>query len=154
MEVLSRLSLVAALTLTAAGCSRPAEAPAEAAPQVVATRAWIRTPPPGAKNAAGYVVLTNAGKGADTLTGASSPVADMVMLHRSYEEGGMAKMDHVEALPLPAGMTATLKPGAHHLMIMGLKAPLADGAAVPITLRFERSGERQVQFVVQPAAPR
>jgi copper(I)-binding protein len=40
-------------------------------------------------------------------------------------------------LPLPARQTVELKPSGYHVMLMDLKQPLAKGATVPMTLRFE-----------------
>ena len=39
--------------------------------------------------------------------------------------------------------------GGHHLMLIGLKAPLEDGDRFPMTLRFEKAGEREVMVWVQ-----
>jgi copper(I)-binding protein len=40
-------------------------------------------------------------------------------------------------LALPARQTVELKPSGYHVMLMDLKQPLAKGATVPMTLRFE-----------------
>jgi hypothetical protein len=38
-----------------------------------------------------------------------------------------------------------------HVMLMGLKAPLATGSTFPLDLRFEKSGDRKVAVTVRPA---
>jgi copper(I)-binding protein len=63
-------------------------------------------------------------------------------------------MRPVEAIEIPAGQTVTLQPGGFHLMLIGLKEPLIQGQAVPVTLRFERAGEVPVMLAVQPAGAR
>jgi hypothetical protein len=48
------------------------------------------------------------------------------------------------------------RPGGLHLMVTGLKAPLKEGAAQEMTLRFERAGTVKARFAVTsriPAAP-
>ena len=44
-----------------------------------------------------------------------------------------------------------LKPGGAHIMISGLTAPLREGDDLKLTLRFERSGDRAVNFRVASA---
>lgn len=145
MAVLTR-ALVAALLLTLGACSAAAE------PKIAAKAAWIRVPPPGAPTAGGFVTLANTG-GPDALVGAASPIAGMVMVHRSFEEEGMAKMEHVSSLPIPQNGTVSLSPGGYHLMFMQMKGPLIAGDRVPVTLKFKRGGARTVDFIVAASAP-
>ena len=117
---------------------------------------WARATVPGQSVGGGYVKLSNGGT-ADRLVGASSPTAVRVELH-THEMGadGVARMRQVQAIDLPAKSTVELKPGGLHLMLIDLKAPLAEGARVPVTLRFERAGETTVELAVDavtPAAP-
>jgi copper(I)-binding protein len=57
----------------------------------------------------------------------------------------------VQNFEIPAGQRLTLRPGAQHLMIIGLKKPLALDERIPLTLRFERAGEIRVELRVQSA---
>ena len=54
-------------------------------------------------------------------------------------------------LGIPAGSTVALKPGDAHVMISGMTAPLREGDDLKLTLRFERSGDRAVNFRVASA---
>ena len=47
--------------------------------------------------------------------------------------------------------TTRRKPGGAHIMISGLTAPLREGDDLKLTLRFERSGDRAVNFRVASA---
>jgi copper(I)-binding protein len=67
-------------------------------------------------------------------------------------EGDVMRMRQLDAIELPAGKAVEFKPGGLHLMFMDLKAPLAAGATVPLTLRFEKAGEQTVQVPVRAAA--
>ena len=46
-----------------------------------------------------------------------------------------------------------LKPGAYHLMLVGLKAPLKAGDTFPMTLKFEKAGEVVVTVNVEQPEP-
>ena len=56
-----------------------------------------------------------------------------------------------QGLTIPAGEEVALKPGGGHVMISGLTSPLHVGGALKLTLRFEHSGEKIVDFKVAPA---
>lgn len=56
----------------------------------------------------------------------------------------------VNGLPLPAKGVLELKPGAAHLMFVDINRPLMAGDTIPVTLRFERAGERRVELRVRP----
>jgi copper(I)-binding protein len=60
-------------------------------------------------------------------------------------------MRPLERLEVPASSTVSLSPGGTHLMLMGLKAPLADGSSVPLELSFAKSGKKQVVATVRAA---
>jgi copper(I)-binding protein len=110
---------------------------------------WARATPPGARTGVVYLTLLDRGS-ADMLTGASTPVADMAMLHESYEEGGVAKMRMVEGVALPAGKPVRLAPGGKHLMLTGLKQALKPGETFPLTLTFAHAPAETVQVHVLP----
>jgi copper(I)-binding protein len=42
-----------------------------------------------------------------------------------------------------------LKPGGHHLMLMGVDKPIVAGQKVPITLTIEEAGGRRTSVVVE-----
>jgi copper(I)-binding protein len=111
---------------------------------------WARATPGGAKSAAGYLEIRNSGQQADRVIGASTPAAERVELHVQILEGDVLKMREVKSFEVPARQRLTLRPGAAHLMIVGLKAPLTKGGRVPLTLRFERAGELKIELEIQP----
>jgi copper(I)-binding protein len=109
---------------------------------------WTRATPPGAKVAAGYMKITGSGT-ADRLVGASSPVAAKVEMHVTEKKGEVMRMREVKAYDIPAKGSFELAPGGAHLMLVDLKAPLKEGAKVPMTLRFEKAGEVMVELQVR-----
>ncbi len=106
---------------------------------------------PGAANGAAYFRgIRNRGSAPDHLIAASSPVAQRVELHEMTMEGGIMRMREVDGIALPPGQTVSMRHGqGYHLMLMNLKAPLADGERFDLTLRFERAGEVTVKAWVQ-----
>ena len=75
------------------------------------------------------------------------------MIHNTIIEDGIASMDHIDDLEIPAKASVTLKPLGTHLMLMEPLKPLNIGDIVP--LRFElSSGETfETTFVVkEPSA--
>lgn len=100
------------------------------------------------KNGAAFLTVKNGGGEADRLIAARAPVADRVELHTHLHENGVMKMRQVEAIEIPAGGTAMLKPGGDHVMLMGLKAPLQEGGSFPLTLVFEKAGEITIDVAI------
>ena len=115
---------------------------------------WARPTVAGQAAGGGFLKIENTGKTADRLLSARTTAsADHMELHTMSMEGDVMKMRQVEAIDIPAGATVELKPGAFHVMFMGLKAPLKLGDKLPVTLKFEKAGEVQVEmWVEQPAA--
>lgn len=117
---------------------------------VTVEQAWARPTVAGQKVGGTYLTLNNGG-GADRLLGASSAAAAKVELHSMKMDGDVMRMRKVEAVDLPAGQTVALEPGGYHLMLVGLKQPLKAGASFPLTLRFAKAGELEVEVKVQKA---
>ena len=106
-----------------------------------------------ATTAAGYFSVTNHGTDGDRLVGVETPAAATGSLHLSQvDDNGVASMDALNGLDIAAGATVTLEPGALHLMLDGLTAPLMEGEMVPATLIFAHAGRVAVPFLV--TAPR
>jgi len=123
-----------------------AAAPAMA--QIKIENAWSRATPPGAKIAVGYMIIRNDSSAPDRLVAASSPAAERVETHVTEKEGDIFRMREVKGYPIPAHGSFELKPGGAHLMLVNIKAPLQEGAKLPLTLRFERGGEVKTELQV------
>ena len=110
--------------------------------------AWARASIGTSRPGAAYFTVRNLGDEADRLTGLSSPVSAMPMLHQTTLSEGVSRMAHVEAAEIPAGGELTLEPGGMHVMLMELTTPLKEGATFPLTLTFEAGGEITVEVPV------
>lgn len=110
---------------------------------------WSRATVAGIPNGGAYFVLENSGEGDDRLVSASSPIADKVELHTNLKDGEVVRMRQVDAVDVPAGSRVALEPGGMHVMLMGLKEPLTEGASFPLTLVFDEAGTVTVDVVVE-----
>lgn len=110
---------------------------------------YVRGLPPTSTNTAAYMRLVNEGERSLQLIGATSPVADQVMLHESYEDGGLVSMRHVARAEVPAGGELQLRSGGLHLMLMELTASLSDGDEVQLILEFAEGDSKTVTLPVR-----
>jgi copper(I)-binding protein len=115
--------------------------------QVELKDAWARATPGKAENGAAYLTIVS--PGADRLVSVSTPVAKKAELHTMTTEGGVMKMRPLAGVDVPAGQPVTLKPGGAHIMLMGLNQPLQAGQSFPLTLSFEKAGQREVTAAIE-----
>ncbi|WP_088280510.1 copper chaperone PCu(A)C [Ideonella sp. A 288] len=117
--------------------------------QTTVTEPWVRGTVVQQKATGAFMQLTSAQGG--KLVSASSPAAGVVEIHEMVMEANVMKMRAVPGLELPAGKAVELKPGGYHVMLMDLKAPLAAGQSVPLTLVVEgKDGKRETIAVNAP----
>jgi periplasmic copper chaperone A len=144
MIVTNRRRAALGLLLVGLGCVC---AGAGAEPSIHVLDAWARATPPGVENGAVYCKILNHGA-ADRLVGARTSAARAAEIHTSVEENGIVEMRPTDALPIGAGASVDLAPGGTHVMLVGLRAPLAAGAKIELTLVFANAGEVAVEVPV------
>ncbi len=108
--------------------------------EVTVKDAWVRGTVPSQKSTGAFMTLT-ASEDAK-IVGVSSPAARNTELHLSKMDGGIMVMEAIESVTLQAGKPFAFRPGGHHVMLMGLKAPLKAGQKVPIRFEVEEKGGR------------
>jgi copper(I)-binding protein len=117
---------------------------------IIVVHPHARATAPGQPVGGGYLAITNRGATPDRLIGASAPsLAQRVEVHEMRREGDVMRMREIGTIELPPGRTVLLEPGGLHLMLMGLKQPLAAGQRFPMTLTFEKAGSQQVEVEVE-----
>lgn len=149
--VVPALSVLAAAALALAGCTPPASTPARSSAAAATTHAgaaaalavsqpWVKAAGSGMSGAFG--VIKNTSDADITVTGASTPAARMVELHETAAgaNGAMQMQAKEGGFVIPAGGELKLEPGADHLMLMGLTAPVSAGADVTFTLELAGGG--------------
>ena len=102
--------------------------------------AWARSALKG-MNSAAYMTLHNAAKAGDSLVKVESSVAEVVEIHEVIDQNGMMMMRPIKGVMIPAGSSATLKPGGYHIMIINLKKDLKAGDQIDLALGFKNGGE-------------
>lgn len=113
---------------------------------------YARSTAPGQRNGSAYLKLRNGGTSRDRLVAVSSPAAASVEVHTMRMDGDVMRMRELEGVELAAGAAIEMKPGAEHLMLIGLKQPLKVGESIEMTLEFEKAGRQTVQVRIEAAA--
>ena len=119
-------------------------------PAVKVDDPWVRATVAPQKATGAFMQLTSARPA--KVVAASSPLAAAVEIHEMKMDDGVMKMRAVDALPLPAGQAVALKPGSYHVMLMGLKAPIKAGEAVPLTLTVEGEDKQRTTVEIKAVA--
>lgn len=101
-----------------------------------------------AKNSAAFFVIHNKDSKANKLTSAHSDVAKRVELHTHLKENGVFKMRPIESIPMPANGMAELKPGGHHVMLIGVKSKLKIGDKFMLKLNFANGETKMIHVPV------
>lgn len=82
-----------------------------------------------------FGTLTNTTDDDIHLIGGSSKTASMVELHETVmSDGTMVMREAAGGFVVPAGGTFVLEPGANHVMLLGLTAPVQAGSDVEVVL--------------------
>ncbi len=118
--------------------------------QVEVSDAWVRATGQGQKATGVFMNLT--AKKATRLVGVKADLTASAEVHEMKMEKDVMKMQAVKALDLPAGQTVALKPGSYHVMLMDLKAPVAEDSHVVLTLLFEDAAGVKTQKEVHAVA--
>lgn len=139
---MSRFVFALLLLFPILSCSQPAGLEVE--------NAWTRDTVGGTANAAVFMVISS--PTSDRLIGASTPVAKKTDLMTMVGGSGAMEMKYLKAIDIPAGTTVSLNPSGLHVWLAELYQPLKAGQTFPLTLKFEKAGERRVIVsTIQPA---
>lgn len=145
---------ILAAALTIASCGTPSTDPARArgasavgasaslptdaaashpAGAVVLDSGWAKA---GAGMTAVFGTVVNRSSEPVTIVGGSSPSAGGVQVHTMAKQpdGSMKMTQQKGGLTVPAGGSAALAPGADHIMLVDLRAPLTNGEDVIVVM--------------------
>lgn len=126
----------------------------DAAPPLIASGAWIRTPPPGSPVMAGYVTLRNDGKREVRFAKVESASFGAIEIHEMRELNGLMRMRPVPSIVVQPGDTVALEPGGLHLMLFRPSVELVAGAKVELNLILDAgAGAQSIEFEVRDEAP-
>ncbi len=129
----------------------PAVAPAQPA-QLEMKDIWARDTVGSTANAAVYMTITS--PAADRLLAASSSAANKTDLMTMQGGSSAMEMKYLKAIDIPANTPVSLNPTGLHVWLTGLKHPLVAGQTFPLTLTFEKAGQRKIMVpIIKPGAP-
>lgn len=134
-------------TPVAAQSTAPSTTPSTA---VTVREAWVREAAAGRAVTGAFLILENTSDATRALVRGKASVGDTLELHEMKRENGMMRMSPVPRIDIPAKGSVALRPGGYHLMLFGLKAPLAAGDTVRLTLTFDDGTTAQVKAAVRP----
>lgn len=117
--------------------------------QITVEGAYVRHLPPTQKITGAFMVLNNLGDKDISVISAQSEVAEKLELHTHIHDGGVMRMRQVEKIDLPAHGQVELKPGGFHIMLIGLKKPLALDQVVAIKLHLDDGSTELVEAKVK-----
>jgi copper(I)-binding protein len=138
--------LISAAVLAVSGSAQAHEVKAGALTlSDLAVRASLGAVP----TSAAYLTIANAGAAPDRLLSVDCACARMAMMHQSRITGGVASMDMVDSVVIPAHGKVTFSPNGLHIMLTGLTGPLKAGGLQPMVLRFEHAGAVKAGFHVR-----
>lgn len=109
---------------------------------------YVRSTNP--QSGAAFMHIVNSADMDCTLSKVTSDATDRAELHTHKDTGdGVMKMVQIEdGITIPAGDTHELVRGGDHVMFLGLKAPLAQGDEVALTLDFGECGSVDAKVAV------
>jgi len=148
VRMLAPTLAIAGILLLVTGRALRAQASA-----VTAKNAWVREAPAGRKATAIFLTALNTGGTARTIVSGVSDVSDTLELHEMKRDGGMMRMSPVTSIVVPANGQAELRPGGLHLMLFGLKKPLAAGDSVHVTLTLDNGARVSFTAPVRAMGP-
>ncbi len=128
--------VIAALALLLSACGGSAES-------LTVDNATYRAPLTDGGVGVAYFSITSAT--ADRITGLSSPNAGRIEMHATVTKDGMASMERLDSVELPAGQTVIFAARGLHLMVFSPQ-PVAPGATFPIQIELESGRKEAVSF--------
>jgi copper(I)-binding protein len=117
------------------------------------TAAWAAPSSLSRRTGSVYLTIANAGSRDDLLIAAHTAAAEETEL-RSHRTGAVVgRARRVVSVVLPVGTKTVLRPGAEHIALIDVKAPLKPGDRMSVLLMFEKAGVLTITVPVATAAP-
>jgi copper(I)-binding protein len=104
---------------------------------------WIAEAPPGSQVMAAYMDIKNTGNEVLRVKPLQSNDFKKIEFHRTFYEDGMARMQHLPELAIPAHSTLSLEPGSYHMMLFNPERKLKAGDQSTLIFKLEGQLEDQ-----------
>lgn len=113
------------------------------------TGAWINEAPPTVKVLAGYFTISNLTGEAVDLVKAGSPAFEKIEFHLTETTDGVARMQKLDAVTIPAQSDFSFVLGAHHLMLFNPATAPKAGEKIPLQLTFSNGVSIDIEAEVK-----
>jgi periplasmic copper chaperone A len=94
----------------------------------------------GPRPLAMFFTVENSGTVDDELVAVASPVCGRAELHTHLMDNGIMKMRKIDAIKIPAGGKAALRPMGDHVMCFDVLKDMKNGDRFEATLTFKNAG--------------
>lgn len=129
------------LSVFAAGCGNSG---------VTVTDAWVREVPAGIETTALYMEIENNTSETEKLLSVESEIAGTAEIHEtSVNKDGISRMQQIQTVEIPASGSVVMKPGATHVMLIGLRDKIENGQDIKVVLKFQNTGTREIMAKVK-----
>jgi copper(I)-binding protein len=99
--------------------------------------AWLAEAPPVSKVMAAYMEIENESPHDRKAVALHCAGFQRTEFHRTIEKDGMARMEHQQALNIPANSTLELTPGGYHVMLFNPANYLVAGDSTDCSMKFD-----------------
>jgi len=149
--------IISILTFTAAviilfGCkSKPniKEVSKQETKGITLTQSWMR-PAAMNRNSACFLKIINNSSVPDTLVGVSSDLAKTIQFHLSFKNSnGTMGMKQVFSIPIEANAEFSFKPGAYHIMLIGMNKTMKLKDVGYLTFKFKNTKQKTISVIVK-----
>ena len=109
---------------------------------------WLKQLPPHTKNSAAYGQICNSSDKDLKIRSISSNYGN-VQLHSMTMRDGMMKMTKLRNVTVRAKSCFVMKPGANHMMIMGIKTQAVAGEKIDFLVKFSDNSTLNLSATVK-----
>ncbi|OGT83682.1 MAG: hypothetical protein A3G42_03380 [Gammaproteobacteria bacterium RIFCSPLOWO2_12_FULL_47_76] len=113
------------------------------------TDVWINEAPPTVKILAGYFTIVNLSDVPVDLIAAQSPAFERVEFHLTETQDGVARMQKLETISIPAQSDFSFSPGEYHLMLFNPVKTTKAGEMISLQLTFSNGTNIDVEAEVK-----
>ena len=99
--------------------------------------AWIAEAPAVSKVMAAYMEIENETRQDRQAVSMQCKEFERAEFHRTVEKDGMARMEHQQALNIPADSELALEPGGYHIMLFNPARHLLAGDKTSCSIKFD-----------------
>ncbi len=115
--------------------------------------AWLAEAPPVSRVLAAYMDIENRSTQDRQAVAVQCEAFERAEFHRSVEQDGIARMQHLDRLEINAGSELKLAPGGYHLMLHNPARRLLAGDTTACSMAFDNGVSIRFELDVRKAAP-